>query len=462
MVEKLYIKGATSMKLTQCWLAVATIMVVATTYGMTQIDAEQAKQSVRSFEGNPNLELPEPKERFNPQAPVAKIFFEFTLPDGRSYWVDKETGWVFSADYAYASSRQGKPISEQQAIQIARNFLQHRSIIYQQYQTRMDVECKMLSKYYLIEFIEKIPNNSAYTYNQCIIKIEPYSGKVISFFQMWEKTPHPNRDRQPAVTAQEAANSVAAYFGFNMWDFLSTPKLLALPADWAPFNWNSSGLVWYVEIVGDRDIGRGGVLGFVDAMTGRILMTDVFLHRPSAFPRVKQPRICLEFTREKEGKIQAERFALRNIVPIVQFHEIFLPINIFERLGVKVTEKDNKVIIYIDKKTKFIDNFLKQNSQIYLPAKLLKELFPDKISSVQFYRHEWVRIYICNKQIFKLFEDLLEDLNSKSMNLGYKTKYHSFLDERESRLIAYVGLLITLCFLALLTVKHRKVIKVMR
>ena len=81
---------------------------------------------------------------------------------------------------------------------------------------------------------------------------------------------------------------------------------------------------------------------------------------------------------------------------------------------------------------------------------------------MQFYRHEWVRIYIRNKQIFKLFEDLLEDLNSKSMNLGYKTKYHSFLDERESRLIACIGLLITLCFLALLTVKHRKVIKVMR
>jgi hypothetical protein len=44
------------------------------------------------------------------------------------------------------------------------------------------------------------------------------------------------RNQNPAVSAQEAANRVAAHFGFKMWDFLDIPKLLALPADWAPFN----------------------------------------------------------------------------------------------------------------------------------------------------------------------------------------------------------------------------------
>jgi hypothetical protein len=433
MAMKPYIKGVTTMKLTQWWLAIIVIMVATISYGTTQINTEQAKQSIRSFEGDPNLELPEPKERVNPEAPVAKVFFEFTLPDGRRYWVDKETGWVFSVKYSRESLRQqGMPISEERAIQIARNFVQDRSMIYRKYKTRMDIECEMLVDRYLIKFTEKIPNNGAYTYNQCKVEIDPYSGKVISFFQGWEKTPHPNRNQNPVVSAQEAANRVAAHFGFNMWDFLDTPKLLALPADWAPFNWNNSGLVWYVEIVGDRDIGRGGVLGFVDAMTGRILMTDVFLHRPSAFPRVKQPRVCLEFVREREGKIQAERFALRSVVPIVQFHEIWLPIDIFRRFGAKIVEKGNKVVIFVGAKIKFVDNFLRKYKKIYLPVKLLEELFPDKVSSVQFYRREWVRIYIRDKKYFKLFEDLLEDLNAQSMNLRYKTRYGSFWDRKEN------------------------------
>jgi hypothetical protein len=108
------------MKLTQWWLAIIVIMVATISYGTTQINTEQAKQSIRSFEGDPNLELPEPKERVNPEAPVAKVFFEFTLPDGRRYWVDKETGWVFSVKYSRESLRQqGMPISEERAIQIA-------------------------------------------------------------------------------------------------------------------------------------------------------------------------------------------------------------------------------------------------------------------------------------------------------------------------------------------------------
>jgi len=443
------------------WLFVVPIIMVATiSYGTAQISVEQAKQSIRSFEGDPNLELPEPKERVNPQAPVAKVFFDFTLPDGRMYRVDKETGWVFVAYYAYTSSGQGMPISKEKAIQIARKFLQQRSIVYQKYHTGMEVEFTMLPDCYLLKFIEKIQSNGAYTYNKCDVKINPYTGQVMSFSQMWEKVPHPNRNRQPAITAQEAANNVARHFGFNMWDFLETPKLLALPADWAPFNWNTSGLVWYVEILGDRDIGRGGVMGFVDAMTGRILMTDVFLSGPSAFPRVKQPRVCLEFMTERQGKIQAERFALKGIVPIVQLREIWLPEEIFKRFGAKVIKKGNRVVISVGMQTKFVENFLIRDNQVYLPVKLLKELFPDKISSVQFYRMEWVRIYIRDRQYFKLFKDLLEDLNSQSMKLRYKTKYRSFLDRRENQWIAYIGSLIILCFFIIfLVVRKRKLSK---
>lgn len=450
---------------------ITTLLVM--TMGIAQINVEQAKQSIRSFEGDPNLELPEPKDDSNPDAPVARTFYRFDLPDGRIYEVDKETGWVFAADYgdSYTFGRQGAPISQEQAIQIARNFLQKRSVIFQRYQARMRVECKDYTDRYFIEFKERIPENGAYTYNECLVDVNPYSGKVISFFQMWESSPHPNRACQPVFTFKEAANSIAAYFGFSAWDFVKEPKLLALPANWAPFNWNTSGLVWSLDIVGN---GGRGVQGFVDAMTGNILMTSKYRFAPSPYPKVDTPKVRLwvyKTERIEETPVgdlfTADGFALKGITPIIErvsygSEFTWLPVEVFKRFGAKVTEAKGKVTLSTEEQSKVTDKFLRHDGQVYLPAKLLEELFPDKVIAVTTHGEGWVEIIIMNKECLKPFGDLREEIVIPWQNLRYKTKYRSFLDRRESQWAVRIGLISIICILSILFVWKRRRIGALR
>lgn len=434
------------------WLVVILVIVTSVEEPIiAQITVGEAKQSIRSFEGDPNLELPEPKDKTNPDAYIAKYYYRFELPDGREYKVDKETGWVFAASYPN-SDQGGVTISEEEAVQIACNFLIRRSVIYQKISKRMIIEIEdgHFSNSYCINFIEKIPENGAYTYNQIEVDIDSQNGRIIHFSQTWERMPHPNRNKQPVFSAEEAANKLAAYFGFNAWDFDEEPKLFALAGDCAPFNWDSSGLVWVLDIVGDR--GKG-VYGVVDALWGSILMTDTYKAILSPYPKLDRPKIRLWVYRTERivktprgDLLTADGFALKKLTPIIQRYDYgskftWLPIEVFKRFGADVKEGRKAILIRTKHGCRNIDKFLKHGDTIYLPARLLKEIFSDKIIDITTRKEGWVVIIIEDKKCLESFEDLREEIPYFKQSLRYTTKYRSFLDRREGQLMMKIGLI---------------------
>lgn len=201
---------------------------------VAQITPEQAKQAIREFERDPNLQPPDPEEESKPYHAVGRYVYSFNLfqPD-RIYDVDKETGRILFAYRGDAiKPKQGTPLSQEQALKIARNFLAQRSVVYRQYQPLMAVvTLQEADDKYCIRFAERIPENGAYSNNMCYLELNAYTGAVIVFEQEWENVPHPNRNKQPSITVKEAGNRVAAYFGFKEWDFFEEPMLFALPGD---------------------------------------------------------------------------------------------------------------------------------------------------------------------------------------------------------------------------------------
>jgi hypothetical protein len=418
-------------------IIIATLLFMSRNFVFAQVSVEEAKESIRSFEGNPKLDLPNPKEFYNPFLPSAKHCYVFRLPNGTSYEVDKKTGWVVYAFYSSSKvqSESDKFISSDQAVRIARSFLEKRSIVYQRFGKNMifKVFDGPTDDSYRILFVEKIPSNGAHTSNQCELIINAITGEVETFIQRWEEKPHPNRSKKPIYSSFDAANKIAAYFKFEAWDFVDEPELLALPANWVPFKWRSSGsgLVWNVEIVGN---GGRGVLGHVDALRGTILMANRFFYAPSPFPKVDRPKIRLWVhgtDRIKEtmaGPLHiADGFALKGFSPIIDRYNFsskftWLPIEVFKRFGAQVKREKDAIIVLTGKRSKVIEDFREQRGIVYLPARLLEELFPDKILAVTTHKEGWVRIIIRNKEYLNLFEDLKEEIPIIGQNLRYKTK----------------------------------------
>jgi hypothetical protein len=66
-----------------------------------------------------------------------------------------------------------------------------------------------------------------------------------------------------------------------------------------------------------------------------------------------------------------------------------------------------------------VKEFMKYQNQIYLPAKLLEEWFPDKVVAVTTHREGWVRI-LTYRRYLKLFADLREDIVLPGMKLHFR------------------------------------------
>lgn len=141
----------------------------------------------------------------------------------------------------------------------------------------------------------------------------------------------------------------------------------------------------------------------------------------------------------------ADGFALKGLTPIIQFisydsEHTFLPAEIFRRFGGEVREDKGKVIVSALGRHKRVESFLKSKGQIYLLAKLLKELFPDKVLDVTT-KEGIVKIKVKSKELLKHFNDLREEIPLYK-ELSYKTKYHLFLDRREWQFGVRVGIVV--------------------
>ncbi len=426
--------------------AITTLASLMTTLLAGQVGVEEAKKAIRLFEGIPNLPLPEPKVEYNPSAPIGKAVYVFRLPNGQTYHVDKETGYITAAIYPLNWRRVEKnPISSDQAIQIARQFAAKKSVIYQKYGKNMTAEYKELSDHFVVTLTETLPANGALTYNRCTVAVSK-DGSIIFFQQGWDPLPHPNRTKKPTVSAIDAGHRVASQLGFSAWDFAKKPQLLALPARWSPFSWKTSGLVWSLDIVGDRGL---GARAFVDALTGHLLMINKY-RISSRLPQVFPPKIYVNPVDVKDvSYISSKAFALKGIIPIIKSvdyssEHVWLPIIIFQKFGAKIELRDNKLIVsFMQVRYKWerlvkedgsvivirhqlparyvrftIGKFMRYKKQIYLPAKLLEEWFPDKVVAVTTHREGWVRI-LTYERYLKFFADLREDIILPGMKLRF-------------------------------------------
>jgi len=452
--------------------AVTTLASLMTTLLAGKVGVEEAKKAIRLFEGIPNLPLPEPKVEYNLSAPIGKAVYVFRLPNGQTYHVDKETGYITAAIYPSNWRHVEKnPISSDQAIQIARQFAAKKSIIYQKYGKNMTAEYKELSDHFVVTLTETLPTNGALTYNRCTVAVSK-DGSIIFFQQGWDPSPHPNRTKKPTVSAIDAGHRVASQLGFSAWDFVKEPQLLALPARWSPFSWRTSGLVWSLDIVGDRRLSARGFLdalagplrlrtpfrsrygarAFVDALTGRLLMINKYpisLRLPQVFP----PKILVDPIDVKKVPytyVSSKAFALKGVTPIIKSVDysskhVWLPVIIFQRFGAKLELRDNKLIAsFMQVRYKWerlvkgdgsvilirhqlparyvrftIGKFMRYQKQIYLPAKLLEEWFPDKVVAVTTHREGWVRI-LTYERYLKFFADLREDIILPGMKLRFR------------------------------------------
>ena len=429
--------------------AITTLASLMTTLSAGQIGVEQAKKAIHLFEGIPNLPLPEPKVEYNTSAPIGKAVYVFRQPNGQTYHVDKETGYIIAAIYPSNWRRVEKnPISSDQAVQIARQFAAKKSVIYQKYGQNMVSDCKELSDHFVVTLTERLPTNGALTYNKCTIGVSK-DGSVIFFQQGWDPSPHPDRNRKPTVSAIDAGHRVASQLGFKAWDFAKKPQLLALPARWSPFSWRTSSLVWSLDIVGNR---RLGAKAFVDALTGHVLMISKYRIRISSLlPQVFPPRIYVNPVDMKDiSYISHEAFALKGVTPIIKSIDYsskytWLPLMIFQKFGAQFELRDNKLIVsFTQVRYKWkrlvkrdgsvivvrhklrpryvrftVEKFIRYQNQIYLPAKLLEEWFPDKVIAVTTHREGWVRI-LTYRRYLKFFADLREDIVLPGVQLRFR------------------------------------------
>ena len=427
--------------------AITTLASLVTTLSAGQTGIEEAKKAIRLFEGLPNLPLPEPKVEYNTSAPIGKVVYVFRLPNGQTYHVDKETGYIIAVIYPSNWRRVEKnPISSDQAIQIARQFAAKKSVIYQKYRQNMVADYNELSDHFVVTLTERLPTNGALTYNKCIIGVSK-DGSVIFFQQGWDPSPHPDRHRKPTVSAIDAGHRVASQLGFRAWDFAKKPQLLSLPARWSPFSWRTSSLVWSLDIVGD---GRLGVRAFVDALTGHVLMISKY-RISSLLPQVFPPKIYVNPVDIKStSHISLDAFILKGVTPIIKSFDysskyVWLPLMIFQKFGAQFELRDNKLIVSFTqirykwerivrsdgsviivrhqlspRYVRFtVKKFMKYQNQIYLPAKLLEEWFPDKVVAVTTHREGWVRI-LTYRRYLKLFADLREDIVLPGMKLHFR------------------------------------------
>jgi len=178
--------------------------------GSPQVTPEQAKDIVRQWEGDPNLQLPEPELDWVEGDPLSYPEYEFN--GSRYYIVDAIKGFVSMvvfSDAEFPSSPQWT-LSPQQAQQIAVEFCSQKYPNFAQINWQSEVSQENNWGCYHVEFNERMPNG-AWGPNACGVDIHPDTGKILCYTASMGSPPP---TWEPSISQEQALQIAINATGF--------------------------------------------------------------------------------------------------------------------------------------------------------------------------------------------------------------------------------------------------------
>jgi hypothetical protein len=197
------------------------------------ISPEQAKEAVRTFENNANLQFegePGLEEDTSGPAWSHRSWYDLESMQGDHYMVDARTGEVLSVSYAGRSNdipldNPPGPLSEEDCLQIAQHFARAK---YRDF----DVMGLTLTKSewdgnegWVFEFTQKLAFGIQ-TLNSCTVAVRPQDGQIVDYEAVRVSTPAP---RQPQITAEQALEIAKQATGIVQVDWSEGATLVADP-----------------------------------------------------------------------------------------------------------------------------------------------------------------------------------------------------------------------------------------
>lgn len=211
-----------------CWLLVAGQAVA-----QQIISSEQAKESVRTFENNANLQFkgePELGEDTSGPAWSHRSWYDLESTQGDNYMVDARTGEVLGVSYEGRSNNvpldhPPGPLAKEDCLQIAHDFARAK---YRDF----DAMGLTLTKSewdgndgWVFEFTQKLAFGIQ-TLNSCTVAVRPQDGQIVTYEAVRVGTPAP---RQPQITAEQALERAKQATGIEQVDWSEEATLVADP-----------------------------------------------------------------------------------------------------------------------------------------------------------------------------------------------------------------------------------------
>lgn len=258
-------------------LRVTTMVTLASLFllaaqgaGQDLISPEQAKEAVRVFEGDPNLEFetieldteddPEFLKVLPPEIPQP-WWYDLEASDGRKWEVDARTGEVTWAYYPDAkpnvrSENPFGPLTKEECRQIAENFARAKYAGFDD--MNFELKERWTGQGWEFEWRQKLAYG-ALGGNSVKVEVNPADGRIQVYHALRVKQQQP---RQPKITREQAIEIAKQALGLVEIEGVET-NLVATPAGNAR---------WSVPMGGKLASGDylGGIV-YIDAETGSVL-----------------------------------------------------------------------------------------------------------------------------------------------------------------------------------------------
>lgn len=244
------------------------ILMTSQVVGQQLITPEQAKQAVRAFEGNPNLEFETIELRHDTSGPSwsHRSWYELNAkenyPHGHWWNVDARTGEVLSAHYPETLPANPVepfgPLTKEQCRQIAENFSRAKYQNFDQMNLQLVAE-EWTGRGWRFEWRQKLAFG-ALSLNGVEVEVNPSDGRIQSYSAIRIGIVNP---REPKLTKEQAIERAKEATGIVEVDWVEGPELVADPM----------GNVYWSLALGGGDV-EGKYRGYavqLNAETGQVL-----------------------------------------------------------------------------------------------------------------------------------------------------------------------------------------------
>ena len=174
-----------------------------------KITSEQAKEIVRQWEGDPNLQLPEPQLNWTEGDLLSYPQYEFAA--NRYYVVDAIAGYVCLVIYKDPPANPQWLLSPEEVKQIAQAFCTGKYPGFNQINWISEVEKEEDFGHYTVDFNAKAANG-AWMLNFCSVDVHPDTGEILNYSATIPSVPPPTWE--PEISMEQAIQIAVESIGF--------------------------------------------------------------------------------------------------------------------------------------------------------------------------------------------------------------------------------------------------------